>query len=62
MDHVESILYWVLTCGKRGRSGRNAIKYTDYKPLKRTKGDGDDLSEWSMRSNSTLGSMDSSAR
>jgi hypothetical protein len=58
-DHVESILYWILTCGSRSRSGRKNIRYRDYRPLKRSTGDDDTMSEWSVRSNSTLASIQS---
>lgn len=58
-DHVESILYWILTCGSRSRSGRKNIRYRDYRPLKRSTGDDDVMSEWSVRSNSTLASIES---
>jgi hypothetical protein len=58
-DHLESIMYWIFSCCSRGRSGRKHISYRTYKPLQRTVGDGDDMSEWSMRSTSTLASIDS---
>mmetsp|Transcript_15866 Transcript_15866/g.26551 ORF Transcript_15866/g.26551 Transcript_15866/m.26551 type:complete len:302 (+) Transcript_15866:179-1084(+) len=57
-DHVESILFWVFTCCQRGRSGRAGISYRAYKPLKRTVGDGDGMSDWSERSDSTLASIE----
>ena len=45
----------------RGKHGRANIKYSQYKPLQKTRGDerDDNMSEWSMRSSSTLGSIPS---
>lgn len=54
---MESILFWIFTCCQRGRSGRAGISYRAYKPLKRTVGDGDGMSDWSERSDSTLVGM-----
>ena len=44
-EHVESIIYWMIMCCSRKKSGRSDIKYTNYKPLKGNENDDFDNDE-----------------
>eukprot|EP01035_Chromulina_nebulosa_P019166 gene19166-25010_t len=43
-EHIESIIYWMITCCSRNRNGRGDIKYSNYKVLDK-KLDSDDDSD-----------------